>query len=104
MNKEILEKMFDERFLNLYEEKTHMDCSRWYFETKNEVKQFILETIIPELLKNINKWNYKEEFNLEFNNLIKLKWIWTDDIYSFMHNFFRLKQLEKAKEQFNIDL
>ena len=37
---------------------------------------------------------YKIKFNKEYNELLKLDWIWTDDIYSFFETFFKLKDYE----------
>ena len=89
MNREELEKMFDEIFSNLYEEEDYMDWSIWNNEKTDEVKQFIFDTITLEVLKSVIP---KEEVD------------YTNDSYSAWYNrsIFIIKQ--KAKELYNINL
>jgi hypothetical protein len=52
MNKQELEKMFDEA--NLYEEYDFCECGKHISKLDDyKVKQFIFETIIPEVLRDI---------------------------------------------------
>ena len=37
---------------------------------------------------------YREKFAEEFNGLMRLEGIWTNDMYSFMKRFFRLRDLQ----------
>jgi hypothetical protein len=71
MNKKELEKMFDEKFEDIY---------YW----KDDIMQFIFETIIPEVLRDI---------------CIKQDFYWLDDTKISLND---IKQ--KAKEKFWIDL
>ena len=89
MNREELEKMFDEIFSNLYEEEDYMDWSIWNNEKTDEVKQFIFDTITLKVLKSVIP---KEEVD------------YTNDSYSAWYNrsIFIIKQ--KAKELYNINL
>lgn len=85
MNKEYLEKMFDKEFFNLEQ---HWN---WKYEyVDSELKQFIFEIIIPEVLNNI----WEELFWLDFQ-------FWKESI-SRNEYVERLKQ--KAKELYWIDL
>jgi hypothetical protein len=45
-----------------------------------------------------NEEFYKEKFHEEYNQLLKLDWIGTDDIYSFCETFFILKELERREK------
>ena len=51
MNKEQLEKMFDENFASSID-------NEYYTQHLNFIKEFIFETIIPEVLKDLIEWNY----------------------------------------------
>jgi len=60
MTREELEKMFDEEFdlwkIDIYNEQW---IAIWYENNNKKVKQFIFETIIPEVLKSMladNPW------------------------------------------------
>ena len=83
MNKQELEKLFEERFF----------IKNWNIPIKEyvEIKQFIFENIIPEVLKIVipeeNNWSYAL-YDSGWNDCIFWnKWI-----------------IQKAKEQFWIDL
>lgn len=94
ITREELEKMFDETFDELYLHK----YAEWYepywsFECKDEVKEFIFNTIITKVLKSVipeeNEWyliNFEEDNKFALENII----------------IQNIKQ--KAKENFNIDL
>lgn len=68
MTREELEKMFDKKFVNKIDKWfSDYDWTDRYTELKNwidvkDIKIFIFETIIPELLKNVipeeNNWSY----------------------------------------------
>ncbi len=67
MNKEQLEKMFDEKYWNELNDRWNLDWLR------NELKQFIFSTIIPEVLKSITLVKREEtnHIDLAFNNYWK---------------------------------
>lgn len=80
MNKIELEKMFDDKFWYCFNKWVETDNI-----TKDNIKLFIFETIIPEVLKSV----IPKEYYLE--NINEL-------------SFFERQIKEKAKEQFWIDL
>jgi len=86
MNREELEKMFDEVFEEAYyRNHTHL---------KYDVKQFIFDTIIPEVLKNVipeYKWSTQTK-----DDEINLMRYWHTDCINDMK--------QKAKELYNINL
>ncbi len=77
MDKEDLEKMFDDKFSVETEWKT--EYFFWAINndpSPDEIKQFIFETIIPEVLKNIiikpewfTDYEYKEELKQQAKEL-----------------------------------
>lgn len=94
MTREELEKMFDKKFpfTDIHYSNEPM---WWKYEVPfpSEAKQFIFETIIPEVLKSVipeeNEWyliNFEEDNKYALENII----------------IQNIKQ--KAKENFNIDL
>ena len=73
MNKEQLEKMFDQA--NLLEWDSQLWC--WILD-ENKVKQFIFDEIIPKVLENmlVYNWNSRDRLSKErtyCNNIIKQK-------------------------------
>ena len=93
MNRRQLEKMFDEEF-DLWTTLVQNNFWEHRVNNNNEVKDFIFDTIIPEVLKSVITkelvFDEKEENDDWFY------WLWHN------HNLKMIKQ--KAKEQFNINL
>lgn len=81
MNKEELIKMFDEKDL------VYSDIQR------KEIKSFIFETIIPEVLKSVI---YSEGEMKMFKLVNEKQFLWL--------NFYHENLKQKAKEQFWIEL
>ena len=90
MNKQELEKMFDEKVTS----SEIFDCE--WNDITNEVKQFIFDEIIPEVLKSI-LWNECQSFSI--NNWPLLKDINWDTAF-----FWRDTILKKAKDLYWITL
>lgn len=90
-----LEQMFDEEFdlwIIIWEN------NRWEYEVNNQerVKQFIFETIIPEVLKNI-LWNKCQSFMINNWHILK------DENWDTAF-FWRDAIIKKVKELYWIDL
>lgn len=74
MNREELEKMFDEEFGKLYSEQHLENAKLWVgmtpYPRNEELKAYLFETIIEEVLKSVipNKteifWQYEEDYNI----------------------------------------
>ena len=93
--KEELEKMFDETFWDLWKTDVYNEEWEplWYINNNDEVKQFIFETIIPEVLYNL----------IEDENLDKMLYTTDRNFYDwYLEKIEDIKQ--KAKELYNIDL
>lgn len=84
MNREQLEKMFDE------------DIKFITSQQRSDIKQFIFNTIIPEVILSV-LWTQSQSFSI--NNWPLLKDINWDTKF-----FWRDAIIKKAKEQFNINL
>ena len=71
MNKKELEKIFDETFWDLWKTDVYNEEWEplWYINNNDEVKQFIFETIILEVLKSVIS-HFDEDYNTK---KIKLK-------------------------------
>lgn len=93
--REELEKMFDETFWDLWKVDLYNEEWKpiWYKNNTDEVKQFIFETIIPEVLKSIIKDLLKDSMYWEEEN--NPYW-YCDDLDKYIK--------QKAKELYWIDL
>lgn len=95
--REELEKMFDEKF-ELYEKIYYDNHEPEYIIRDNEVKQFIFETIIPEVIREI-----LPEKELEMDPL-KLIWNIIEASGNTWYNVAISQVKQKAKELYWIDL
>jgi hypothetical protein len=93
MNKKELEKMFDEKF-NLWRIDIYKNWEAIWCKNQNEeVKQFIFENIIPEVIKNII-WQEGISTIDDIEDIAWARW----------YNTKRNDIKQKAKELFWIDL
>lgn len=92
MNREILEKMFDEEF-DLWTTLVQNNFWEHRVNNNNEVKEFIFDTIIPEVLKSVIKDLLKDSMYWEEEN--NPYW-YCDDLDKYIK--------QKAKEIYWIDL
>ena len=102
MIREQLEKMFDEKFCHKIDKWfIDYDWTSSYTELKNwidekKLKQFIFETIIPEVLKSVMDDEVKNICSKEINPILHWCDLWWNEILQ------NIKQ--KAKELYNITL
>jgi hypothetical protein len=72
MNKKMIEKMFDEKF-SLIWEGMPIISENWEIYELQDIKQFIFDTIIPEILKSVllDKREENNHIDLAYNNYWK---------------------------------
>lgn len=70
MNKQELEKMFDEMFQDEVVEERYDEVNKLFIKTTtakyNGVKDFIFEKVIPEVLRNVCDYEWKEKSKAEW--------------------------------------
>lgn len=86
MNRNDLEKMFDENF-------SYIETHTTFLEEKDNIKDFIFNTIMSEVLKSVI---YSETEMKMFKSVNEKQFLWL--------NFYHENLKQKAKEKFNINL
>lgn len=97
MNRQELEKKFDEKFLNWN--------TRIPTQYNEDVKQFIFETIIPKVLKSVILDYWKHNFDKKPRILnYHTERLYEEDLMTSWNNICIDKIKQKVKELYNITL